>query len=53
MRFDSGLAKALAQNGNAGGYPVTIIDSGGFAVLRYPAGFNPSELRKDLAKLVK
>ncbi len=53
MRFDSDLANALAQNGSAGGYPVTIIDSGGFAVLRYPAGFNPNELRKDLAKLVK
>jgi hypothetical protein len=53
MRFDNGLADALAQNGSVGGYPVTIIDSGGFAVLRYPAGFNPNELRKDLAKLVK
>ena len=53
MRFERGLADALAQNGQAVGYPVTIIDSGGFAVLRYPAGFNPNELRKDLAKLVK
>lgn len=53
MRFDTGLAAALAPAGDAVGYPVTIIDSGGFAVLRYPAGFDPNGLRKDLAKLVK
>ena len=53
MRFDAGLAKALQTAEGVDGYPVTVIDSGGFAVLRYPAGFDPNGLRKDLAKLVK
>ena len=53
MRFDVGLASALAQTDSADGYPVTLIDSGGFAVLRYPPGFDANGLRKDLAKLVK
>lgn len=53
MRFDAGLAAALAVPGEADTYPVTLLDSGGFAVLRYPPGFDPNGLRKDLAKLVK
>lgn len=54
MRFDAGLATALAAPvEGAMTYPVTIIDSGGFAVLRYPGGFDANGLRKDLAKLVK
>ena len=53
MRSDAGLAAALAVPGEADTYPVTLLDSGGFAVLRYPPGFDPNGLRKDLAKLVK
>lgn len=53
MRFDPVLAAALAPTGSADGYPVTLIDSGGFAVLRYPPGFDANDLRKDLSKLVK
>ena len=53
MRIDPALAAALAVPGEADTYPVTLLDSGGFAVLRYPPGFDPNGLRKDLAKLVK
>jgi hypothetical protein len=47
------LSAVLPDREGPKGYPVYIIDSGGFVVLHYPAGFDPSGLRKDLAKLVK
>jgi hypothetical protein len=52
MQANPALA-ALPEHESAAGYPVYIVDSGGYVVLRYKAGFDPSGLRKDLAKLVK
>ncbi len=47
------LLSTLPEQESASGYPVYIIDSGGFVMMHYKAGFDPSGLRKDLAKLVK
>lgn len=49
----SSLLATLPEQESAEGFPVYIIDSGGFVMMRYKAGFDPSGLRKDLAKLVK
>lgn len=53
MQQQTALTQALPELESSAGYPVYIIDSGGFVILQYPAGFDPSGLRKDLAKLVK
>jgi hypothetical protein len=49
----SSLLAALPEQESAAGFPVYIVDSGGFVMMHYKAGFDPSGLRKDLAKLVK
>ena len=33
--------------------PVYFVDPGGFLVMRYAPGFDPSGMRKDLARLLK
>lgn len=53
MQGQGVLTKKLPELESSAGYPVYIIDSGGYVILQYPAGFDPSGLRKDLAKLVK
>ena len=35
------------------GAVVYLIDPNGFVVLRYPPGFDPGDLRTDLARLLK
>lgn len=52
MQGDALLA-SLPEQESAAGFPVYIIDSSGFVMMHYKAGFDPSGLRKDLAKLVK
>jgi len=53
MQPNATLQAALPEKESAAGYPVYLIDPDGFVALHYPAGFDPSGLRKDLAKLVK
>jgi hypothetical protein len=53
MQPNAQLNKALPELESRKGYPVYLIDPDGFVAMHYPAGFDPSELRKDLAKLVK
>lgn len=53
MQKNTAIARDLPELESSAGYPVYIVDSGGFVILQYPAGFDPSGLRKDLAKLVK
>lgn len=53
MQPNAQLSKALPELESRKGYPVYLIDPDGFVAMHYPAGFDPSELRKDLAKLVK
>jgi hypothetical protein len=53
MRPDPALAAALPEAASAGALPVYLVDPGGFLVLHYHPGFDPSGVRKDLGKLVK
>jgi len=41
--------------GSAGrrGVPVYVVDPNGFAILRYAPGFDPGDLRSDVARLLK
>jgi hypothetical protein len=53
MQEQTALTKVLPELESSLGYPVYIINPSGFVILHYPAGFDASGLRKDLAKLVK
>lgn len=53
MQTDNKLLEALPQSGEAAGVPVYVVDPNGFVVLRYKPGFDPADLRYDLAKLLK
>lgn len=53
LRADPALLAQLPGS-TAGAAPATyVIDPYGFVVLRYPPGFDPADLRYDLAKLLK
>lgn len=47
------LATALPDSAAAGALPVYVIDPAGYLVLRYPPGFDPNGLRKDLQRLIR
>lgn len=55
LRADAGLRAGLAAGTAAepGDDAVWLVDPNGFVVLRYPAGFDPGDLRTDLARLLK
>lgn len=54
MREDAKLSAALPRNEVSGaGVPVYVIDPYGFVVLRYAPGFDPADLRSDMARLLK
>lgn len=54
MREDAKLSAALPHNEISGaGVPAYVIDPYGFVVLRYAPGFDPADLRSDMAKLLK
>jgi len=44
---------ADATDGSTAARPVYLVDGRGFLALAYPQGFDPSGLRKDLARLLK
>ena len=45
---------ALPRAEDPAGGPVTyIVDPNGFAILRYPPGHDPADLRSDLSRLLK
>lgn len=50
---DARLRAALAAPAEGRGDPVWLIDPYGFVVMRYPSGFDPAGLRRDLARLLK
>lgn len=52
---DAPALRALApdSSGANAGVPVVVVDPYGFVVLRYPAGFDPADLRSDLGRLLK
>lgn len=52
LRDAPALRAALPRSNEAG--PVTyVVDPNGFAILRYPPGHDPGDLRSDLSKLLK
>jgi hypothetical protein len=53
MQANVPLQAALPQQASAEQVPVYIMDYRGFLIMHYPAGFEPSGLRKDLGKLLK
>jgi len=53
LRMDDRLrAELVNPNGNTGD-AAWLVDPNGFVVLRYPPGFDPGDLRTDLARLLK
>ena len=53
MQASPELLAALPQKATATELPVYIIDNRGNIVMHYRPGFDPSHLRKDLARLLK
>lgn len=53
MQPSPGLQALLPDVARADALPVYLADPNGYLVLRYPAGFNPSGLRKDLGRVLK
>lgn len=58
VEADPALRATLPRvDGSAGeadnGVPVYVVDPNGFVILRYAPGFDPGDLRRDMAKLLK
>lgn len=53
MQASPALQAALPLSSTTDALPVYLIDPNGYLVMQYRAGFNPSDLRKDLARLLK
>lgn len=53
VRADDGLRAGLAGSAAAAGDAAWLVDPNGFVVLRYAPGFDPGDLRSDLARLLK
>jgi hypothetical protein len=53
LRADDGLRAGLPRWDDAGGDAAWLADPNGFVVLRYAPGFDPGDLRTDLARLLK
>lgn len=53
VRVDDGLRAGLARWNETGGDAAWLVDPNGFVVLRYAPGFDPGDLRTDLARLLK
>ena len=53
VRADDGLRAGLVRWDDAGGDAAWLVDPNGFVVLRYAPGFDPGDLRSDLARLLK
>lgn len=53
MRANPALRATLPGLASDGDLSVYLIDPSGYLVMRHPAGFDPTGLRKDLARLLK
>ena len=47
------LRAALPRADDPRGVPVYVVDPNGFVILRYAPGFDPGDLRSDMARLLK
>lgn len=53
LRDDTALRAGLPRVDDAAGVPVYVIDPNGFVVMRFAPGFDPADLRTDVARLLK
>jgi len=53
MAANPQFLQALPDTASAQALPVYLVDPTGYLVMRYPPGFEPGGLRKDLAQLLK
>lgn len=53
VRPDPALRAALPGVDDPAGVPVYVVDPNGFVILRYAPGFDPGDLRADMARLLK
>lgn len=53
LRDDPRLRAALPRQWDWRGTPVYVIDPNGFVILRHAPGFDPGDLRGDMARLLK
>lgn len=53
LRMDGRLQSALVAPPGAPGDAAWLVDPNGFVVLRYAPGFDPGDLRADLARLLR
>lgn len=53
LRDDAALRAGLPRVDDSAGVPVYVIDPNGFVVLRFAPGFDPADLRTDVARLLK
>jgi len=53
MAANPAFVAALPDASRPEALPVYFVDPGGFLVMRYAPGFDPSGMRKDLARLLK
>lgn len=53
LRSDPRLRARLPRVDDPAGVPVYVVDPNGFVVLRYAPGFDPADLRSDMARLLK
>ena len=53
LQADPAVLSALPDRGGADAVPLYLVDPGGYVALRYPAGFDPAGVKKDLGKLLK
>jgi hypothetical protein len=49
---DSAFAARLPDTARVDAIPVYVVDPTGYVILRYAPGFNPGDLRSDLAQLL-
>lgn len=53
LRDDPAIRARLPRVDDPAGVPVYVVDPNGFVILRYAPGFDPSDLRTDVARLLK
>lgn len=53
LRDTPALRAALPRVDDPAGVPVYVIDPNGFVVMRFAPGFDPADLRSDVARLLK
>lgn len=53
LRPEAALLAQLPRVDDPAGVPVYVIDPNGFVVMRFAPGFDPADLRSDMAKLLK